>query len=178
MAAGQRRRNAGRRGTGGAGAGGAAALVVNQARTQLYATHHGGAGGVPGPTQRRCHSTSEDWDRRGGTGGGPGPTDIEESAGGVMSRPRCGRNSDSDGRDLRFSGLVQHAGQHHSTAPMEQGEKCRPYAVGLGGRRRLTADRAEPEHEPRCIVRGPNFRYSTGYTPVSYSIAPVRVLPI
>ena len=35
LAAGRRRRNAGRRGTGGAGAGGAAALVVNQARTQL-----------------------------------------------------------------------------------------------------------------------------------------------
>ena len=54
LAAGRRRRNAGRRGTGGAGAGGAAALVVNQARTRLYATHRGGAGGGPGPTQRRC----------------------------------------------------------------------------------------------------------------------------
>jgi hypothetical protein len=54
LAAGRRRRNAGRRGTGGAGAGGAAALVVNQARTRLYATHRGGAGGGPEPTQRRC----------------------------------------------------------------------------------------------------------------------------
>ena len=56
LAAGRRRRNAGRRGTraGGAGAGGAAALVVNQARTQLYATHRGGAGGGPAPTKRRC----------------------------------------------------------------------------------------------------------------------------
>jgi hypothetical protein len=95
-----------------------------------------------------------------------------------MSRLRCGRSSDSDGRDLRFAGLVQHARPHHSTAPMEQGERCWPDAVGLGGRRRLTADRAEPEHEPRCIVGRLNCRYRTGYTPVSYIIAPVRVLPI
>ena len=43
-----------------------------------------------------------------------------------MSRLRCGRNADSDGRDLRSAGLVQHARPHHSTAPMEQGERCRP----------------------------------------------------
>ncbi len=60
-----------------------------------------------------------------GTGGGPGLTDIEGPAGGVMSRLRCGRNTNSDGQDLRFAGLVQHAGPHHSTAPMEQGERCR-----------------------------------------------------
>ena len=67
---------------------------------------------------RRNGGASEDWDRRGGTGGGPGPTDIEEPAGGVMSRLRCGRNADSDGRDLRSAGLVQHTGPHHSTALM------------------------------------------------------------
>jgi hypothetical protein len=127
---------------------------------------------------RRSGGASEDWGRRGGTGRGPGPTDIEEPAGGVMSRLRCGRNADSDGRDLRSAGLVQHARPHHSTALMEQGERCRPDEVGLGGRRRLTADRAEPEHEPRCIVGRLNCRYRTGYTPVSYIIAPVRVLPI
>ena len=113
VADGRRRQSAGRCGTGGAGAGEAAALAVNQTQTQLHATHRGGAGGGPGPS----------WDRRGGTGGGPGPTDIEEPAGGVlvMSRLRCGRTSDSDGRDwdgrdLRSAGLVQHARPHHSTA--------------------------------------------------------------
>ena len=96
LAAGRHQRDAGLRGTGGAGAGGAAALVVNQARTQLYATHHGGAGGGP---------------------------DIEEPADGVMSRQLFGRNSDSDGRNLRSAGLVQHARPHHSTAAIEQGER-------------------------------------------------------
>ena len=38
----------------------------------------------------------------------------------------------SDGRDLRFAGLVRHAGPHRSTAPMEQGERCGPDAVGSG----------------------------------------------
>ena len=81
---------------------------------------------------RHSDGASEDWGRRGGTGGGPAPTDIEGPAGGVMSRLRCGRSSDSDGRDLRFAGLVQPARQHHSTAPEEQGEICRSSAVGSG----------------------------------------------
>ena len=58
---------------------------------------------------RHSGGASEDWGRRGGTGGGPAPTDIEGPAGGVMSRLRCGRSSDSDGRDLRFAGPVQPA---------------------------------------------------------------------
>ena len=58
---------------------------------------------------RHGGGASEDWGRRGGTGGGPAPTDIEGPAGGVMSRLRCGRSSDSDGRDLRFAGPVQPA---------------------------------------------------------------------
>jgi hypothetical protein len=37
-----------------AGAGGEEALVGNRARKQLYATHHGSAGGGPESTQRRC----------------------------------------------------------------------------------------------------------------------------
>ena len=53
---------------------------------------------------RHSDGASEDWGRRGGTGGGPAPTDIEGPAGGVMNRLRCGRSSDSDGRDLRFAG--------------------------------------------------------------------------
>ena len=81
---------------------------------------------------RHSGGASEDWGRRGGTGGGPAPTDIEGPAGGVMNRLRCGRSSDSDGRDLRFAGPVQPAKQHHSTAPVEQGERCRTSAVGLG----------------------------------------------
>ena len=61
-----------------------------------------------------------------------GPTNIEGPAGGVMSRLRCSQNADSDGRDLRFAGLEQHAGQHQSSTLMEQGERCRPGTVGSG----------------------------------------------
>ena len=86
--------------------------------------------------RRRWRRTSAD-----GGGLGParphrwktgGPTDIEGPAGGVMSRLRCSRNADSDGRDLRFAGLVQHAVPHHSSARMEQREGCRPGTVGSG----------------------------------------------
>ena len=47
-------------------------------------------------------------------------------------RLRCGGSSDSDGQDQGFAGLVtsQHAGPHHSTAPMQQGERC-PCAVAV-----------------------------------------------
>ena len=51
--------------------------------------------------------------------------DIEEVRRGVMSRQQCGRGSDTDGRDLLYAGPVQHAGPLHSTALMEQGERCR-----------------------------------------------------
>ena len=95
----------------------------NQARKQLHTMAALAEG-----QSRHSGGASEDWGRRGGTGGGPAPTDIEGPAGGVMSRQRCGRNTTSDGRDLRFAGLVQHAGPHHSTAPMEQGERCRSSA--------------------------------------------------
>ena len=81
---------------------------------------------------RHSGGASEDWGRRGGTGGGPAPTDIEGPAGGVMNQLRFGRSSDSDGRDLRFARPVQPAGPHHSTVLMEQGERCRPGAVGWG----------------------------------------------
>ena len=73
-----------------------------------------------------------------------------------MSRLRCGGSSDSDGQDQGFAGLVtsQDAGPHHSTAPMQQGERC-PCAVALP---RLMAHRAA--------------------TPVSCIIAPASLLPI
>ena len=80
---------------------------------------------------RSIGGTSTDWGRRGGTGGGPEPKDIKGPAGGVMSRLRCGRSSDSDGRDLRFAGLVQ-PWAASLDAPMERGERCRPDAVGSG----------------------------------------------
>ncbi len=103
------------------GAGGADsdALVENQARTRLHVTHHGlglarrrwgrtraDAAAVPVRLGRRSGGASEDWGRRGGTGGGPWPTDIEGPAGGVMRRLRCGRSTDSDGRDLRCTGSL------------------------------------------------------------------------
>ena len=47
-----------------------------------------------------------------------------------MSRLRCGRSSDSDGRDLVYAGPGQHAGPHHSTALMEQGELQREVPAG------------------------------------------------
>ena len=75
----------------------------------------------------------------------------------AMSRLRCGRSSDSDGRDLLYAGLVQHARQHYSTALMEQGERCRPGRldwVERPRRLRITADRADSEPEPRCTVGG------------------------
>ena len=40
-----------------------------------------------------------------------------EPSGGVMTRLRCGRSSDSDGRSLHIAGPGQHAGPRHSTAP-------------------------------------------------------------
>ena len=129
-AAGRRRRSRERRAARhqrGPGAGGEEALVGNQARKQLHTMAALAEG-----QSRHSGGASEDWGRRGGTGGGPAPTDIEEPAGGVMSRLRCGRSSDSDGRDLRFAGLVQPARPHHSTAPEEQGERCRTSAVGSG----------------------------------------------
>jgi hypothetical protein len=98
-----------------AGAGGADALVEHQARTQIHVAHHGGAGGgqepVTEPTQRWCVGSVP-------VGAGA-VRHLEGPAGGVMGRLRCGRNTASDGRDLRFAGLVQHAGPHHSTAPMD-----------------------------------------------------------
>ena len=110
-----------------AGAGGEDALVGSQAWKQLHTMAALAEG-----QSRHSGGASEDSGRRGGTGEGPAPTDIEEPAGGV-SRLRCGRSSDSDGRDLRFTGLVQPARPpHHSTAPEEQGERCRTSAVGSG----------------------------------------------
>ena len=71
--------------------------------------------------------------------------DIEalQLAGGIMSRLRCGRSSDSDGRDLFYAGPVKHARQHHSTALMEQERGAGQGAVGPvdqvdGGGSRLT----------------------------------------
>ena len=110
-----------------AGAGGEDALVGSQAWKRLHIM-----AALAEDQSRHSGGASEDWGRRGGTGGGPAPTDIEGPAGGVMSRLRCGRSSDSDGRDLRFAGLVQPARPHHSTAPEEQGERCRTSAVGSG----------------------------------------------
>ena len=80
-----------------AGAGGEDALMESQGWKQLHI--------MPALAEdqgRHSGGASEDWGRRGGTGGGPAPTDIEGPAGGVMSRLRCGRSSDSDGRDLRL----------------------------------------------------------------------------
>ena len=71
-----------------------------------------------------------------------------------MSRLRCGRSLDSDGRDLLYAGPVQHAGPHHSTALMEQERGAGRGAVGSGRWRRITVDRADSEPEPRCTVGG------------------------
>ena len=71
-----------------------------------------------------------------------------------MSRLRCGRSLDSDGRDLLYAGPVQHAGPHHSTALMEQERGAGRAAVGSGRWRRITVDRADSEPEPRCTVGG------------------------
>jgi hypothetical protein len=90
------------------GAGGAPGAAAT-ARTK--------AGGADGLVEalaegqsRRSGGTSADWGQRSGTGRGPAPKDMEGPAGGVMSRLRCGRSSDSDGRDLRFARPVQPAG--------------------------------------------------------------------
>ena len=83
-------------------------------RTHWWRTRRGGymlhtTEGLAEGQSRRSGGTSADWGRRSGTGGGPEPKDIEGPAGGVMSRLRCGRSSDSDGLDLRlrFAGPVQ-----------------------------------------------------------------------
>ena len=73
------------------------------------------AAAVPVRTGAGAAGPVEDWSR----------WTSRKLAGGVMSRLRFGRSSDSDGRDLLYAGQVQHAGPHHSTALMEQGEWCR-----------------------------------------------------
>ena len=104
--------------------------MENQARTQLHATHRGhGAEALAEDQSRRSGGTSEDWGWRSGSCGGQGPMDIEVACRLCM---RCGRSSDSDGRDLLYAGPVQHAGPHHSTALMEQGERCRPGRGWIG----------------------------------------------
>ena len=67
-----------------------------------------------------------------------------EPAGGVMNRLLCCRISDSDGRSLHIAGPGQDAGPRHSGSTGVEGR--RPGAVGPGGRRRLTADRADYSH--------------------------------
>jgi hypothetical protein len=84
-----------------AGAGGAAALVVNADAATRYTPRslrrwrrtRADAAAVPVRTGAGAEAPVEDRGRRTPTGG-------------VMSRLRCGRSSDSDGRDLRLAGLV------------------------------------------------------------------------
>jgi hypothetical protein len=78
-----------------------------------------------------------------------------EPSGGVMTRLRCGRSSDSDGRSLHIAGLGQSAGPRHSTAPNGV-RRGTPAGRGWTGSKAETrggpGHRAEPDDDPRCAV--------------------------
>jgi hypothetical protein len=80
-----------------------------------------------------------------------------EPSGGVMTRLRCGRSSDSDGRSLHIAGLGQAAGPRHSTAPNGVRRET-PAGRGWTGSKAETrggpGHRAEPDNDPRCAVGG------------------------
>ncbi len=94
---------------------------------------------------RRTGGIIDDWGWRGGTGGGLGPMDIEKarrrSHERTAVRPELGLGW--SGSTLRWTGRAASL-----DCPAGEWRYAGRGAVKSGRRRRLTADRAEPDQKP------------------------------